>query len=43
MFVKIGNREELQKQSGLGLHCLSGHFWQATSVRIFRTSTIVIT
>ena len=22
----------LQKQSDLGLHCLSRHFWQATSV-----------
>ena len=27
----------LQKQSDLGLHCLSGPFWQATSVQNFRT------
>ena len=26
----------LQKQSDLGLHCLSRPFWQATSVKIFR-------
>ena len=31
-----------QKQSDLGLHCLFGHFWQATCVQNFRTSTIII-
>ena len=30
----------LQKQSDLGLHCLSRLFWQATSVLNFRTYTI---
>ena len=30
----------LQKQSDLGLHCLSRPFWQAISVQIIRTSTI---
>ena len=32
-------RKHLQKQSDLGLHCLSKPFWQATSVGNFRTST----
>ena len=29
-------RLHLQKQSDLGLHCLSRHFWQTISVRNFR-------
>ena len=33
MFVGIANREDLQKQSALGLHCLVRPFWQASSVR----------
>ena len=36
MLVRIANREDpdqtaFQKQSDLGLHCLSMRFWQATS------------
>ena len=31
-----------QKQSDLGLHCLSWPFWQATSVQNFRTFTVNI-
>ena len=31
----------LQKQSDLGLHCLSVHFWQETSVRNFSKFTII--
>ena len=31
----------LQKQSDLGLHCLSRQFWQATSVRNLRNFTVV--
>ena len=31
----------LQKQSDLGLHCLSMPFWQATGVQNFRKFTIV--
>ena len=30
----------LQKQSDLGLPCLSKPFWQATSVRNFRTFSV---
>ena len=30
----------LQKQSDLGLHCLSIPFWQVTSVQNFRTFTV---
>ena len=48
MPVRIANREDptlfrlfLQKQSDLGLHCLSRPFWQATSVQNFRTSSVV--
>ena len=41
MLVRIANREDLirlllQKQSDLGLSCLSMPFWQATSVHNFR-------
>ena len=32
----------LQEQSDLDLRCFSRPFWQATSVRNFRTSTIII-
>ena len=32
MDVRIANREDPDKQSELGLHCLSRLFWQATSV-----------
>ena len=50
MLVRITNRESgmtmirlhLQKQSNIGLHCLSRPLWQATSVRNFRTSTVYI-
>ena len=31
----------LKKQSDLGLHSLSGPFWQATSVRNFRKFTVM--
>ena len=31
----------LQKQSDLGLHCLSRPFWQAASVLNFRTFTVL--
>ena len=46
MLVQIANREDpdrllLQKQSDLGLRCLSSPLWQATSVRNFRTFTNV--
>ena len=30
---------QMQKQSDLGLHCLSRPFWQATSVQNYRTFT----
>ena len=30
----------LQKQSDLGQHCLSRHYWQATDVQSFRTFTV---
>ena len=40
MFVRIANREDLKKQSDLGLPCLSRPFWQATIVRIFRIFTV---
>ena len=33
----------LQKQSDLGLHCLSLPFWQATSIQNLRTSTVPFT
>ena len=37
MLVRVLNREDPdQKQSYLGLPCLSRPFWQATSVRTFR-------
>ena len=32
----------LQKQSDLGLHCLSMPFWNATTVRDFRTFTDMV-
>ena len=43
--VRIANREDpdqtaFQKQSDLGLHCLSRFFWQVTSVQNFRTFTV---
>ena len=43
IFVWITNREDpdLQKQSDLGLHCLSRPFGQATSVQSFRTFIIL--
>ena len=46
--VRIANREvpdetaSLQKQSDLGLHCLSRLFLQASSVQNFRTFTVYI-
>ena len=46
VLVRIANRGKtlvrmlLQKQSDLGLHCLSLSFWLATSVQNFRTFTI---
>ena len=36
MLVTIANMED-PDQSGLGLRCLSRHFWQATSIQNFRT------
>ena len=45
MLVRIANREDpdqtasFQKQSDLGLHCLSRHFLQATNVQKFRIFT----
>ena len=41
MLVRRANRKDLS-QSDLGLHCLSGSFWQATSVQNFRTFTEVV-
>ena len=46
MLVIIANREypdqtASQKQSDLGLHCLSRPFWQVTSFQNFRTFTIL--
>ena len=41
MLVRIANRKDLlQKQSDLGLHCLSRPFWHATSVQNLKTFTI---
>ena len=40
MLIRITNREDLKKQSDLGLHCLSRPFYQAISVRNFRTFTV---
>ena len=44
MLVKIANRELirllLQKQSDLGLHCLSRPFGRATSIQNFRTFAV---
>ena len=31
MLVKITNREDPEKQSDLGLHCLSRPFWRVNS------------
>ena len=46
MLVNIENREEpeglLQKQSYLGLPCLSRFLWQATTVQNFRKFTIIL-
>ena len=47
MFVRISKREDQirllpQKQSNLGLPCLSSPFWQAHSVQNFRTFTVII-
>ena len=50
MHVRIENREDpdqtassgvllLQKQSDLGVHCLSRPFWQATGVKILEHLT----
>ena len=46
MLVRIANRKDPDQTASeeavwSGLHCLSRHFWQATSVRNFRTFTIV--
>ena len=46
MLVRIANRKDLlQKQSDLGLHCLSMplSFWKANSVQNFTTFTAVLT
>ena len=41
MDIRIAIREDPdQKQSDLGLSCLSGLFWQATRVKNFRTFTV---
>ena len=42
MLFRIANREDPDQtaSSDLGLHCLSSSFWQATSVRNFRTFTV---
>ena len=47
MLVRTANREELislllQKQSDLGLHCLSRPLWQATSVQNLSTFTVYL-
>ena len=46
MLVRIAEetmiRLLLEKQSDLCLHCLSKSFWQATSVRKFRASTVIV-
>ena len=50
MCFRIANREDpdqaasslIMKQSNLGLHCLSMHFWQASSDQDFKTSTVNI-
>ena len=42
MLVRIANGSDPeQKQSDLGVHCLSSPFWQATSVRNIRTFNVV--
>ena len=41
MLVSIANRKD-QKQSDLGLHCLSKPFWQAIGVQNFRTFVLTI-
>ena len=45
MLIRIANREDFDQtassQSDLGLPCLSGLFWQTTSVQIFRTFTLL--
>ena len=42
ILVRMASREDLdQTASDLGLHCLSRPFLQATSVRNFRTFTIL--
>ena len=47
MFVRIANREDPDQTasseavSDMGLHCLSKLFWPATSVRNFRTFTVL--
>ena len=47
MLVRIVNREDpdqtvsLEEQPDQDQHCLSRTFWQATSVRNFRTFTII--
>ena len=45
LLVRTANRKTLirlllQKQSGLGLHCLSRLFWQDASVQNLRTFTV---
>ena len=43
MLFRISNSEDLvQKQSDMGLHCLSRPLcWQASSVRNFKTFTVL--
>ena len=43
MLARIANREDPDQtaSSALGLPCLSRPFWQATSVRNFRTFTVL--
>ena len=40
MLFRISNWED-PDQTDLGLHCLSGPFWQATSVQNFRTFAVL--
>ena len=45
MIVTIANREDPDQTSEavcLVLHCLSMHFWQATSVQNFKTFTVLM-
>ena len=43
ILVRIANREDPdQTQSDLGLHCSPRPFWQATSIKNFRTYIVYI-